>query len=163
MAVILGNKTWSPGSLQRGVALNTDTPGDSTLQRVLNALNRSWLDVRNYVFAYPRGTSPSATTNVTLNGGLTATAFRFRAHNPVGLQNLQFVVEGRYVGGTGAVVRLKEGGITIATATLTTSFAASTTFGTITAGDQTYTIEVETQASSVATVRNIWVSWGDFV
>ena len=163
MAVLLGDKTWSPGSLQRGVAINADSPGDSTLQRALNALNRSWLDVRNYVFAYPRGTSPSLTTDVTLNASLTSTAFRFRAHNPVGLQNLLFVVEGRYVGGTGAVARLKEGGVTIATATLTTSFAASTTSGAVTAGDQTYTIEVQTQAGSVATVRNIWVSWGDFV
>lgn len=163
MAVLLGSLSWPPSDFQAGRPINSDRPGDSALQRVANALNRSWLDCANYLFAYPSGLSPSATTNVTLNGGLTATAFRFRAHNPVGLVNLRFIVEGRYVGGTGAVVRLKEGGVTIATATLTTSFAASTTFGTVASGDQTYTIEVETQASSVATVRNIWVSWGDFV
>jgi hypothetical protein len=33
----------------------------------------------------------------------------------------------------------------------------------VTAGTQAYTIEVQTQAGSTADVRNIWLSWGDFI
>ena len=162
MAVVLGSTTWPPSDFQAGIPVNSGRPGDSALQRAANALNRSWLDCDTYMFTYPNGLSASVTTNVTLNGSLTRTAFRFRSHNPTGMTTLRFIVEGRYVGGTGAVVRLKQGGVTVATINLTTSFASATASAAITSGDQVYTIEIQTQAVSVATVRNIWVSWGDF-
>jgi hypothetical protein len=160
MAIVLGSSTWSPSTFQAGVPIDSNNPGDSSLQRVADALNRSWLDCDNYVFVFPGG---SAFGDLTVNPSLTVTAFSWRAHNPTGLVNLRFTVEGRYTGGTGAVVRLKQGGVTIATRTLSTTYAAATAFGTVTAGTQAYTIEVQTQAGSTADVRNIWLSWGDFI
>jgi len=67
MAIILGSDPWSPSLFQSGVPIDSNDSGNSVVQRVLNAENRSWLDCRNYVFRFPGGFSASATTNYVLN------------------------------------------------------------------------------------------------
>jgi len=54
MAVNLYSGTWSPSELQKDVALNSYRPGDSALQRIADQQNQSWLDAKNYLFAFPR-------------------------------------------------------------------------------------------------------------
>jgi hypothetical protein len=160
MAVITNsNASWSPSQLQKGVPLDSNNPGNSALQAMVDAENRAWLRTKNYLFAYI-----GSTVGNTLNPNLNVTVFRFRAHNPVGLINLRFQVFGQYVGGTGADVRLVENGTTIATISLTAANITHTAFGTVIAlGDRVYTIEVQTQIGSTAEFPGIWVSWGDFV
>lgn len=163
MAISLYSGTWSPSELQKDVALNSYRPGDSALQRIANQANQSWIDAQNYLFAFPRteilGTPPA----VTLNGGLIRTCFRFRVHNPVNLESLRLIVRGSYAGGTGAEVRLRDNGTLIATINLAAAVSTQTILGLVLGlGDRTYTIEVQTQAGSVATIVGIWVSWGDF-
>ena len=162
MAIILGSDPWSPSLFQSGVPIDSNDPGNSAVQRVLNAENRSWLDCRNYVFRYPGGFSASLTTNYVLNGNLTRIAFLWRGHNPTGLINYRFIVDGEYAGGPGAVVQLRENGVLIASINLAAATSTQDAFGTITPGTQDYTIQVQTGVGSTATVRNIWVTWADF-
>lgn len=160
MAVIVNSiATWSPSQLQKGIALDSGSPGNSALQAVVDAENRAWLASKNYLFSWY-----APAVNSTLDPSLNVTVFRFQAHNPVGLINLRFQVRGRYVGGTGAQVRLVDNGVTIATINLTTSTIVHTAFGTIGGlADRTYTIQVQTQVGSTAEFPGVWVSWGDFV
>jgi hypothetical protein len=162
MAIILGSDPWSPSLFQSGVPIDSNDPGNSAVQRVLNAENRSWLDCRNYVFRFPGGLSASLTTNYVLNGNLTRIAFLWRGHNPVGLINYRFIVDGEYAGGTGAVVQLRENGVLIASINLAAATSTQDAFGTITPGTRDYTIQVQTGVGSTATVRNVWVTWADF-
>jgi hypothetical protein len=160
MAVIVNSiATWSPSQFQKGIALDSGNPGNSALQAVVDAENRAWLASKNYLFSWY-----APAVNSTLNPSLNVTVFRFQAHNPVGLQSLRFQVRGRYVGGTGAQVRLVDNGVTIATINLTTSTIVHTATATVGGlGDRTYTIQVQTQVGSTAEFPGIWVSWGDFV
>lgn len=160
MAVITNSTaSWSPSQLQKGVHLDSNNPGNSALQAMVDAENRAWLDSKNYLFAY--NSTPSPTT---LNPNLTRDVFRFRAHNPVGLINLRFQVSGVYVGGTGANLYLKDNGVAIATINLTTTTIVHTATGPVGGlGDRTYTIEVKTDPGSTATFSRIWVSWDAFV
>lgn len=160
MAVIVNSiATWSPSQLQKGIALDSGSPGNSALQAMVDAENRAWLASKNYLFAWY---APAVESQ--LDPNLNVTVFRFQAHNPVGLINLRFQVRGRYVGGTGAQVRLVDNGTTIATINLTAATIVHTAFGTIGGlGDRVYTIEVQTQVGSTAEFPGIWVSWGDFV
>lgn len=163
MAVVLYTGTWSPSDLQKNIGLNSFRPGDSALQRIANQQNQSWIDAKNYLFAFPRSEILTAPATVTLNGGLIRTLFRFRAHNPIGLESLRFIVRGSYAGGTGANIRIRDNGSTIAIITLAAAVSTQTILGLVLGlGDRTYTIEVQTQAGSVATMVGIWVSWGDF-
>ena len=162
MAIILGSDPWSPSLFQSGVPIDSNDPGNSAVQRVLNAENRSWLDCRNYVFRYPGGFSASLTTNYVLNSNLIRIAFLWRGHNPTGLINYRFIVDGEYAGGPGAVVQLRENGVLIATINLAAVNSIQDAFGTITTGTQDYTIQVQTGLGSTATLRNIWVTWADF-
>lgn len=160
MAVITNSTaSWSPSQLQKGVPLDSNNPGNSALQAMVDAENRAWLTPKNYLFAY--NSSPSPTT---LNANLTRDVFRFRAHNPVGLVDLRFQVAGSYAGGTGANVYLKDNGVAIATINLTPTTIVHTATGPVGGlGDRTYTIEVKTDPGSTATFSRIWVSWGAFV
>lgn len=163
MAINLGNSTWSPDSFQKDAPLDSYQPGNSALQRVADAENRSWLDCNNYLFAFPRREFFVGPDYVVLNGNLTRTVFRFRAHNPVGLVDLRFIVRGSYAGGSIANLRLKENGTTIATVSLTGAIITHTVNGNILAlGDRIYTIEISTGIGSTATVREIWLGWGTF-
>jgi hypothetical protein len=159
MAVITSSTaSWSPSQLQKGVHLDSNNPGNSALQAMVDAENRAWLTPKNYLFSYIANVSVS-----TLNPSLNEIVFRFRAHNPVGLVDLRFQVRGRYVGGTGASVRLADNGINIATINLTTTTTTQTATGTVFGlGDRTYTIRVVTQLGSTAEFPGIWVSWGTF-
>lgn len=156
MAVITNSTaSWSPSQLQKGVPLDSNNPGSSALQAMVDAENRAWLDSKNYLFAY--NSSPSPTT---LNSNLTRDVFRFRAHNPVGLVNLRFQVAGSYAGGTGAQLALKDNGLIIAAVNLATTTIVHTATGPVGGlGDRTYTIEVKTDPGSTATFSRIWVSW----
>ena len=160
MAIIVNSTaSWSPSQLQKGVPLDSNDPGNSALQAVVDAENRAWLDSKNYLFSWY---APAADSQ--LDPNLSEIVFRFRAHNPVGLQDLRFQVRGRYVGGIGADVRLIENGVTRATinlTTTTTNHTATATAGSL--GDRTYTIRVVTLAGSTAEFPGIWVSWGAFV
>ena len=160
MAVITNSTaTWSPSQFQKGIALDSNDPGNSALQAVVNAENRAWLDSKNYLFSWY---APAADSQ--LDPSANVTMFRFRAHNPVGLVNLRFQVRGRYVAGTGAQVRLVDNGTTIATINLTTTTTNHTATGIVGGlGDRTYTIQVQTQLGSTAEFPGIWVSWGAFV
>lgn len=160
MAVITNsNASWSPSQLQKGIALDSGSPGNSALQAMVDAENRAWLTSKNYLFAWY---APAADS--TLDPNLNVTVFRFRAHNPVGLVNLRFQVRGRYVGGFGAVVRLVDNATTIATINLTAATIVHTATATVGGlGDRIYTIQVQTQIGSTAEFPGIWVSWGDFV
>lgn len=160
MAVIINSTaTWSPSQLQKGVALDSNDPGNSALQAVVDAENRAWLASKNYLFAWYALAADSQ-----LDPSANVTMFRFRAHNPVGLVNLRFQVRGRYVAGTGAQVRLHDNGVNIATINLTTVTTNHTATGVVGGlGDRTYTIQVQTQLGSTAEFPGIWVSWGDFV
>jgi len=157
MAIIVNSTaTWSPSQFQKGIALDSNDPGNSALQAVVDAENRSWLDVKNYLFAWYAPASDSE-----LDPSSNLTVFRFRAHNPVGLVDLRFQVRGRYVSGTGAQVRLHDNGTGIATINLTTSTINHTATGIVGGlGDRTYTIQVQTQIGSTAEFPGIWVSWG---
>jgi hypothetical protein len=160
MAVITNSTaSWSPSQLQKGVHLDSNNPGSSALQAMVDAENRAWLTSKNYLFSYVRSVSVS-----TLDPSANFTVFRFRAHNPVGLVNLRFQVRGRYVAGTGAQVRLHDNGVNIATINLTTTTTNHTATGIVGGlGDRTYTIQVQTQLGSTAEFPGIWVSWGTFV
>jgi len=163
MAINLGNTTWSPSEFQKDIPLDSGQPGNSALQRVADAENRSWLNCNNYIFAFPRREFFTSPDYVLLNPNLTATVFRWRAHNPVGLVSLRFIVRGSYAAGTGARVRLREDGLSISTINLGPAIATQTNNPAIlNLGDRVYTIDVETDVGSVATVREIWVSWGTF-
>lgn len=163
MAINLGNATWSPSEFQKDMPLDSYQPGNSALQRVVDAENRSWLDCNNYLFAFPRRESFAPTSYVVLNPNLTSTVFRFRAHNPVGLVSVRFIVRGGYAGGTGATVRLREDGTAIGNIALAGAITTQTTnAGIISLGDVVYEIEIVTAVGSTATVREIWVSWGTF-
>jgi hypothetical protein len=163
MAINLYSGTWSPSELQQNVALNSYQPGNSALQRIANQQNQSWIDTKNYLFAFPRTERLGSAPAVTLNGGLIRTIFGFRAHNPVGLESLRLIVRGFYTGGTGANVRIRDNGTTIATINLAAAVSTQTILGLVLGlGDRTYTIEVQTQSGSVATMSGLWVSWGDF-
>jgi hypothetical protein len=159
MAIIVNSiATWSPSQFQKGIALDSNDPGNSALQAVVDAENRSWLDVKNYLFAWY---APAADSE--LDPSSNFTVFRFRAHNPVGLVDLRFQVRGRYVSGTGAQVRLHDNGTGIATINLTTTTINHTATGIVGGlGDRTYTIQVQTQVGSTAEFPGIWVSWGTF-
>jgi len=160
MAVIINSiATWSPSQLQKGVALDSNDPGNSALQAVVDAENRAWLDSKNYLFSWY---APAADSQ--LDPSANVTMFRFRAHNPVGLVNLRFQVRGRYVAGTGAQVRLHDNAVNIATINLTTTTTVHTATGIVGGlGDRIYTIQVQTQLGSTAEFPGIWVSWGTFV
>ena len=160
MAVITNSiASWSPSQLQKGIALDSNDPGNSALQAMVDAENRAWLTSKNYLFAWY---APAADS--TLDPNLNVTMFRFRAHNPVGLVNLRFQVRGRYVGGFGADVRLVDNATTIATINLTAATIVHTATATVGGlGDRIYTIQVQTQIGSTAEFPGIWVSWGDFV
>lgn len=159
MAVITNsNASWSPSQFQKGIALDSNDPGNSALQAVVDAENRSWLDAKNYLFAWY---APAADSQ--LDPSANFTVFRFRAHNPVGLVDLRFQVRGRYVAGTGAQVRLHDNGVNIATINLTTVTTNHTATGVVGGlGDRIYTIQVQTQLGSTAEFPGIWVSWGTF-
>jgi len=159
MAIIVNSTaTWSPSQFQKGIALDSNDPGNSALQAVVDAENRAWLDVKNYLFAWY---APAADSE--LDPSSNFTVFRFRAHNPVGLVDLRFQVRGRYVSGTGAQVRLHDNGTGIATINLTTTTINHTTTGIVGGlGDRTYTIQVQTQIGSTAEFPGIWVSWNTF-
>jgi len=162
MSIVLGNLTWSPSEIQKDIPLDSGQPGNSALQRVVNALNRSYLDCDNYIFAFPRTETFPPNPDVVINGNLTVTVFKFRAHNPLGLINLRLIVNGSYAGGTGATVNLLENGFPIGTINLPAVAGTQTVLApVISLGDVTYEIEIVTQLLSVATVRAIWVSWGD--
>ena len=103
------------------------------------------------VFRYPGGFSASLTTNYVLNSNLIRIAFLWRGHNPTGLINYRFIVDGEYTGGTGAVVQLRENGVLIATITLAAVNSIQDALATITAGTQDYTIQVQTGIGSTAT------------
>jgi len=160
MAVIINSiATWSPSQLQKGVALDSNDPGNSALQAVVDAENRAWLDSKNYLFSWY---APAADSQ--LDPSANVTMFRFRAHNPVGLVNLRFQVRGRYVAGAGAQVRLHDNAVNIATINLTTTTTVHTATGIVGGlGDRIYTIQVQTQLGSTAEFPGIWVSWGTFV
>lgn len=160
MAVITNsNASWSPSQLQKGIALDSNDPGNSALQAMVDAENRAWLTSKNYLFAWY---APAVESQ--LDPSANFTVFRFRAHNPVGLVNLRFQVRGRYVGGMGAQVRLHDNGVNIATINLTTATIVHTATGVVGGlGDRIYTIQVQTQLGSTAEFPGIWVSWGDFV
>lgn len=157
MAVITNSvATWSPSQLTKGVALDSNDPGNSALQAMVDAENRAWLDAKNYLFAWY---APAADS--TLNPSKDEDVFRFRAHNPVGLVNFRFIVRGRYLGGTGAQVRLVDASTTIATINLTTSTINHTAAATpLALGDRNYRIRVVTQSGSTAEFPGIWLSWG---
>jgi hypothetical protein len=160
MAVITNsNASWSPSQLQKGVALDSNNPGNSALQAMVDAENRAWLTPTTYLFTHLASVPFS-----TLDPSANFTVFRFRAHNPVGLVNLRFQVLGRYVGGMGAQVRLHDNGVNIATINLTAATIVHTATGVVGGlGDRTYTIQVQTQLGSTAEFPGIWVSWGAFV
>ena len=160
MAIIVNSTaTWSPSQFQKGIALDSNDPGNSALQAVVDAENRAWLDSKNYLFSWY---APAADSQ--LDPNLSEIVFRFRAHNPVGLQDLRFQVRGRYVAGTGAQVRLHDNGVNIATINLTTTTTNHTATGIVGGlGDRIYTIQVQTQLGSTAEFPGIWVSWGAFV
>jgi hypothetical protein len=163
MAITLGNTTWSPSEFQKDIPLDSGQPGNSALQRVADAENRSWLDCNNYLFAFPRREFFVGPDYVVLNPSLTRTIFRFRAHNPVGLVDLRLIVRGSYAGGTGASLLLDENGTLINTVALTTTITTITTLAPVLSlGDVVYTIRVSTNAGSTATVREIWLGWGAF-
>ena len=163
MAIILGNTTWSPSEFQKDIPLDSGQPGNSALQRVANAENRSWLDCNNYLFAFPRREFFVGPDYVVLNPNLTRTIFRFRAHNPVGLISQRFIVRGSYAGGTGATVRLREDGTAIGNIALAGAITTQTTnAGIVSLGDVVYEIEITTAIGSTATVREIWLGWGTF-
>jgi hypothetical protein len=159
MAVITNSTaSWSPSQLQKGVPLDSNNPGNSALQAMVDAENQAWFLAKNYLFAYIANVAVSE-----LGSNLSETVFRFRAHNPVGLVSLRFQVWGQYVGGFGASVRLVDNGVTIATINLTTTFTTQTATATVGGlGDRTYTIRVVTQLGSTAEFPGIWVSWGTF-
>ena len=163
MAITLGNSTWSPSEFQKDIPLDSYQPGNSALQRVADAENRSWLDCNNYLFAFPRREFFVGPDYVVLNPNLTRTVFRFRAHNPVGLISQRFIVRGSYAGGTGATVRLREDGTSIGTITLGAAVTTQTVnAGIVSLGDVVYEIEIVTAIGSTATVREIWLGWGTF-
>ena len=163
MAITLGNTTWSPSEFNKDIPLDSGQPGNSALQRVADAENRSWLDCNNYLFAFPRREFFVGPDYVVLNPSLTRTVFRFRAHNPVGLVSLRLIVRGSYAGGTGATVRLREDGTSIGSIALAGAVSTQTVnAGIISLGDVVYEIEIVTAAGSTATVREIWLGWGTF-
>lgn len=163
MAITLGNSTWSPDSFQKDAPLDSYQPGNSALQRVADAENRSWLDCNNYLFAFPRREFFVGPDYVVLNPNLTRTVFQFRAHNPVGLISQRFIVRGSYAGGTGATVRLREDGAAIGNIALGAAVTTQTVnAGIVSLGDVVYEIEIVTAIGSTATVREIWLGWGTF-
>jgi hypothetical protein len=160
MAVIINSTaSWSPSQLQKGVPLDSNNPGNSALQAMVDAENRAWLASKNYLFAF--NCLPGFSS---LNPNLTRDVFRFRAHNPVGLINLRFQVRGVYAGGTGAQLALKDNGLIIAAVNLSTTTTTQTAIGPVGGlGDRTYTIEVKTNPGSTVQFTLIWVSWNDTI
>jgi hypothetical protein len=162
MAVVLGSTPWPPSDIQAGVPLDNDRPGDSALQRAANASNRAWLDVRNYLWAFPRALNGAGTTQMRLPSGTAATVFvRLRAHVPEGASTFSLTVRGSVSTGT-ASVRLLEDGVAIATVTLTTTVATTTAFGVVTTGDRVFTVDGATAGGQTMTVLQAWLSWADF-
>lgn len=163
MAIILGNTSWSPSEFQKDISLDSGQAGNSALQRVVNAENRSWLNANNYLFAFPRREFFVGPDYVVLNPNLTRTMFRFRAHNPVGLVSLRFIVRGSYAGGTGATIRVRENGTSIGSIALGAAVTTQTVNASIISlGDVVLEIEIVTAVGSTATVREIWLGWGTF-
>lgn len=163
MAIILGTSPWSPSEFQKDISLDSGQAGNSALQRVVNAENRSWLDANNYLFAFPRREFFVGPDFVVLNPNLTRTMFRFRAHNPVGLVSLRFIVRGSYAGGTGATIRVRENGTSIGSIALGAAVTTQTVSASIISlGDVVLEIEIVTAIGSTATVREIWLGWGTF-
>lgn len=157
MAIVLGSSPWLPSELQQGRPLGT------VLQAALDAANRAWLDVRNYVFAFPRGASESATTDFqwTASGADVVAPWKWRTHNPVGVTQVSLTVRGERTAST-VLVQLVEGATVIGTITLGASTSTQTVLCNITPGDQSYSIAVLTTTASVVRVRDIWVSWATF-
>jgi hypothetical protein len=164
MAIVQGTATWPPSDIQQGVPLDSDRPGDSALQRAADAANRAWLDVRNFVYAYPRQRQPSGVLSRFELPASTASATlaQWQAHVPVGANTWSFTVRCVVVGTGTAPVELRENGVIIATVTATTTNTTSTAFGVVTPGDGVFSITAETASGQVLRITDIWVSWADF-